>query len=127
MAPAIAVAVLGAGTPSAAVDACAAPANEIVAENCKPGTPRVGLGRARRRERRDRRLRDRHQHRPGRHGLVQGRQSAAGYRIDLYRLGWYGGNGARKVGTIGPLAANDQPRLPGERGHRPRRLRRLVA
>src|SRR5690606_25418524 len=27
---------------------------------------------------------------------------ATDYRIDIYRLGWYGGNGARKVATIQP-------------------------
>ncbi len=27
---------------------------------------------------------------------------AAAYRIDIYRLGWYGGNGARKVATVLP-------------------------
>ena len=108
MVPAIAVAVLGAGTPSAAVDACAAPANAIVAENCKPGTPRSiwdvpGGG----------------------SGAIAGFatdisadqggtvafkvDAATGYRLDLYRLGWYGGNGARKVDQIGPVAATVQP------------------
>jgi hypothetical protein len=33
---------------------------------------------------------------------------AAAYRIDVYRLGWYGGLGARKVATITPSAALPQ-------------------
>ncbi len=94
-----------------AVDACAAPANEIVAENCKPGTPPSVWDVP-----------------GGGSGAISGFttdistaqggtvsfkvKSAAGYRIDLYRLGWYGGNGARQVGTIGPLVANDQSPCP---------------
>ena len=34
---------------------------------------------------------------------------ATSYRIDIYRHGWYGGDGARKVGTIGPLTPQVQP------------------
>jgi hypothetical protein len=30
------------------------------------------------------------------------------YRLDIYRLGWYGGNGARKVATVQPSAALPQ-------------------
>ena len=106
-----AVGVLVHSTPSAAVDACAAPANEIVAENCKPGTPPSVWDVP-----------------GGGSGAISGFttdistaqggtvsfkvKSAAGYRIDLYRLGWYGGNGARQVGTIGPLVANDQSPCP---------------
>ncbi|MCF2529768.1 N,N-dimethylformamidase beta subunit family domain-containing protein [Yinghuangia soli] len=29
---------------------------------------------------------------------------ATGYRLDIYRLGWYGGNGARKITTVNPTA-----------------------
>lgn len=29
---------------------------------------------------------------------------ATGYRLDIYRLGWYGGNGARKIITVNPSA-----------------------
>ncbi len=29
---------------------------------------------------------------------------APAYRVDIYRLGWYGGDGARKVGTVQPSA-----------------------
>jgi hypothetical protein len=32
------------------------------------------------------------------------RTSAPAYRIDIYRLGWYGGDGARKVATVTPSA-----------------------
>ncbi len=33
---------------------------------------------------------------------------AVDYRIDVYRMGWYGGLGARKVATVGPSAALPQ-------------------
>lgn len=31
------------------------------------------------------------------------------YRLDIYRLGYYGGLGARKVATVGPLVGRSQP------------------
>src|SRR5258708_38554240 len=32
-------------------------------------------------------------------------KSAASYRIDIHRIGYYNGNGARKITTIRPLSA----------------------
>jgi hypothetical protein len=86
--------------------ACAA--NAITAENCLAGNPRsewdiTGIGDA----------------------TIQGfateisvnrgesvqfkvRTDAAAYRFDIYRLGWYGGQGARKVATVTPTAALPQ-------------------
>ena len=101
---------LAAGTtaPSAADTPCAAPANEIVAENCKPGTSYTIWDVP-----------------GGQTGDVEGFTTdisvnqggtigfkvaaEASYRLDVYRLGWYGGDGARKVGTIGPVAPTAQP------------------
>ncbi len=92
----------------AAADTCAAPANAIVAENCKPGSPPSqwqvsGTGDA----------------------SIQGfatemsvnrggtirfkvKTPARNYRFDIYRLGWYGGRGARKVATVNPSATLPQ-------------------
>jgi hypothetical protein len=39
-------------------------------------------------------------------------KSNVGYRMDIYRLGWYGGDGARKVGAITGLPANLQTQAP---------------
>jgi hypothetical protein len=86
--------------------ACAA--NAITAENCLAGSPRsewdiAGIGDA----------------------TIQGfatdisvnrgdsvqfkvRTDAASYRFDIYRLGWYGGQGARKVATVSPTASLPQ-------------------
>jgi hypothetical protein len=83
---------------------CASPANRIVAENCKPGSPSTdwdvnGSGDPR----------------------IQGFATdisvnlgetisfkidtdSPSYRIDIYRLGYYGGSGARQVTTIKPFA-----------------------
>ena len=36
-------------------------------------------------------------------------ESDAAYQIDIYRLGYYGGDGARKVATIGSLPSSSQP------------------
>jgi hypothetical protein len=87
---------------AASPDPCRAPANRIVAENCRPGNPSTewdvnGAGD------------------PKIQGFATdisvnvgesisfkvGTDSPA-YRIDLYRLGYYGGMGARLVGTIKP-------------------------
>jgi hypothetical protein len=97
----LALAAIGVGTAAAN---CAAPANEVVAENCRPGAPSSewdvnGAG----------------------DPTIQGfateisvprgaaahfkvRTDATRYRLDIYRLGYYGGAGARLVATILPHA-----------------------
>jgi hypothetical protein len=108
---AIVVTVLALGlaaAPAANAAPCDAPSNEIVAENCKTGTsPSIwqiaGSGNA------------------SLQGFAtdisvdQGQTvrfkidtTASDYRIDLYRLGWYGGDGARKVTTVQPSQVRDQ-------------------
>ncbi|HJU05341.1 MAG TPA: N,N-dimethylformamidase beta subunit family domain-containing protein [Nitrospiraceae bacterium] len=81
---------------------CNAPANPIVAENCKPGSPpgewylglpdvqsMVGF------------TTDISVNRGGTiHFKIQ--TDAARYRLDIYRLGFYGGMGARKIASIQP-------------------------
>ena len=92
----------------AQVDPCAAPANEVVAENCKPGSPPSewdvsGAGD------------------PSIQGFAtdisvdQGQPvtfkvdtDAGDYRLDIYRMGWYGGDGARLVATVQPSATLPQ-------------------
>ncbi|MGZ6005649.1 MAG: N,N-dimethylformamidase beta subunit family domain-containing protein, partial [Candidatus Saccharimonadales bacterium] len=91
-----------------ATDPCLTPANAIVAENCKPGNPStewdvVGAGDL----------------------SIQGfatdisvnrgqtvnfkiQTDAAAYRLDIYRIGYYGGNGARKITTVQPSAVLPQ-------------------
>ena len=83
-------------------DACAAPANKTVAENCKTGNPSTEWD----------------VHAAG-DPTIQGfstdmsvnvgervdfkvRTDSPKYRVDIYRLGWYQGLGARLVGTVRP-------------------------
>ena len=91
-----------------AADPCAAPANQIVAENCRPGNPReewdvtaagdpeiqgfatdisVNLGET---------------------VEFKVKTHSPRYRIDIYRTGWYGGDGARLIETIQPSATLPQ-------------------
>ena len=97
---------------SADDDPCTDPANEIVAENCLPGTPfttwdltgpaSAGL-----------------QGYSAPYSVAQGGtiafkvDSAVGaYRIDIYRLGYYGGNGARRWAQIPQHAGTNQGDCP---------------
>ena len=99
----------GCGLPDLAMsDPCADPANEIVAENCLGGHRATewdinGYGD------------------PGIQGFGTGIAVAQGesidfkvdtdsddYRIDIYRMGYYGGMGARRVDSIEPSAALPQ-------------------
>jgi hypothetical protein len=94
-----------------APDGCAGAPNEIAAENCRPGNPASewdvsGEGD------------------PSIQGFAtdisvgQGQRvdfkvdtPATDYRLDVYRMGWYGGDGARRVATVQPSATlpQDQP------------------
>jgi Bacterial Ig domain len=93
---------------SAAGASCASPANEIEAENCLPGAPESEWGVS-----------------GAGSPAIQGFATdfsvdqdhsvdfkvdtpAADYRLDIYRMGWYGGNGARHVATIQPSATLPQ-------------------
>ena len=74
-------------------------------------------------------LHDRHQREPG--GVVQFKvkTDASNYRLDIYRMGYYGGMGARKVATVNPSASlpQTQPACLTPGGDRPDRLRQLGA
>ena len=35
--------------------------------------------------------------------------AASSYRLDIYRMGYYGGDGARKIATVAPTVLNNQP------------------
>ena len=83
-------------------DPCAAPANRIIAENCKPGNPSTewdinGVG-------------DQTivgfptdiSFNVGETARFKVNTDSARYRVDVYRTGWYGGLGARLVGSVRP-------------------------
>lgn len=95
-------------TLAAAQDPCERPANAIVAENCQPGNPStewdidtsgdpsiqgfatdISVNR-------------------GETVQFKIQTDSADYRIDIYRMGYYGGLGARRVTTIEPSATLPQ-------------------
>jgi Domain of unknown function (DUF4082)/Bacterial Ig-like domain/Bacterial Ig domain len=99
----------------AAAAACDPPANEIVCENSKPGNPPgewdvEGAGD------------------PGIQGFAtdisvdRGQTvrfkvdtAATAYHLEIYRMGYYGGDGARRVATVQPSAALPQNQPPCEK------------
>jgi len=97
---------------AAAQAPCDAPANEIVAENCLPGNPSSewdisGAG--------DPSIQGFATDISVERGATIGfkiKTDAADYRIDIYRLGYYAGLGARKVATVLPSATLPQTQPP---------------
>src|SRR4051812_3297715 len=94
--------------PAAPADPCAAPANKMIAENCKAGNPStewdingpgdptiVGFTTD-------------ISYNVGETARFKVRSDSAKYRVDIYRTGWYGGLGARLVGTVRPAATLPQ-------------------
>ena len=93
--------------PGAAPD-CVRPANRIVAENCKPGNPSTewdvnGSG--------DLKIQGFATDisvNAGETIAFKVESSSPAYRIDIFRLGYYGGLGARQVASIKPSVALPQ-------------------
>ena len=91
---------------------CDAPANAIVAENCKDGDPPTewdisGAG--------DMGIQGfATDISVDQGGVVRFKvdTAATDYRLDIYRMGWYGGDGARQVATVQPSAALPQVQPP---------------
>ncbi len=89
---------------------CAAPANEIVAENCLPGDTGWDVNLAG-----DADLQGFATEMSVNRGesiSFKVDTPASDYRLDIYRMGWYGGTGARKVATIQPTALLPQTQPP---------------
>ncbi len=95
-------------TTSATTAACASPANAIVAENCLAGNPSTdwdisGAG--------DTTILGFSTAISVNKGSAIGfkvNTNATNYRLDIYRMGYYGGMGARKVASIAPSATLPQ-------------------
>jgi hypothetical protein len=108
----LAATLLGRTSPRAnAASGCAAATNPVVCTNSLPGTPRsqwdVGSG--------DPSI----QGFPVRIGLQRGdtleikvNTPATAYRADIYRMGWYGGLGARYIATVRPAVKLPQIQPP---------------
>src|SRR5687768_12172739 len=87
---------------------CGATTNEIACENAKPGSPRSewqvqGAG-----DPSIQGFATQMSVRAGETVRFKIKTDAAAYRVDVYRLGWYGGNGARLVETVAPTASLPQ-------------------
>src|SRR5215211_1153410 len=96
------------GQARAEAGSCTTPANAIVAENCQTGNPAsewdvVGAG--------DESIQGYATDisvNKGQTVFFKVKTGANDYRLDIYRLGYYGGQGARKITTIQPSAALPQ-------------------
>src|SRR5215472_7082597 len=78
---------------------------------CPHGEPRNRVGSFYRRRRRSEHpgIRDRYQRQHRGHGAVQDQYPRRGaYRLDIYRIGYYAGMGARRVDTVRPTIALPQ-------------------
>jgi hypothetical protein len=100
---------LAAVWPAAARASCAAPVNAIEAENCLAGSPQSewDLPGARVDSSVEGFATDISVNR-GQTLSFKVRTAAASWRIRIYRLGWYGGSGARLVTTVLPSVATPQ-------------------
>ena len=113
------VVTLSISSPAAAAPCDEPVVNEIACENSKPGNPESEWGISGAGERIDPGLRHRHQCRPGRDASAsRSTPTASVYRLDIYRMGYYGGDGARLVATVTPDERDRPTRLP-ERRRRP--------
>src|SRR5713101_7534897 len=100
------------GTVSASPDPCAPPANPIVCENSKPGTPPsewdVPIGQPRYGDVNIQGFATDISANVGERVHFKVNTDASAYRIDIYRIGYYGGLGARKMATVRPVVALPQ-------------------
>ncbi len=98
-----------AGATPAPADPCAAPANKIVAENCKPGSPSTewdvnGTG-----DPTIQGFATDISYNVGDTARFKVQTDSARYRVDIYRTGYYKSLGARLITTIRPTVPLPQP------------------
>ena len=87
-----------------AANPCTAPANKVVAENCKPGNPRTEWDINASGDLTIQGFASPMTVNLGENVEFKVRTHSPKYRIDIYRMGWYGGSGARLIQTIRPSA-----------------------
>ena len=115
-------------TPAAAAAPCDPPiANAIVCENSKPGNPPSEWDIAGAGTRSIQGFATDISVDQGQTVHFKIDTASTDYHLDIYRMGYYGGDGARKVATVTPSASlpQNQPRLPERCRHRADRLRQL--
>jgi hypothetical protein len=99
---------IGSGSSASAADPCGTGGNPISCENSKPGSPpsewQVGNGA----DPSIQGFATQMSVAPGQTISFKIKTDATAYRIDIYRLGYYGGDGARKWATINPSVSLPQ-------------------
>ena len=95
-------------TTAAAASACTAPANAIVAENCLSGNPSTEWDVSGAGDTTILGFSTQISVNKGSPISFKVNTNATSYRFDIYRMGYYGGMGARKVATIAPSATLPQ-------------------
>jgi hypothetical protein len=95
-----------------ATDPCGEPDNGIIAENCRPGSPGIewdinGAG-----DLTIQGFATDISYNFGETAQFKIDTDSADYRVDIYRMGYYGGDGARKVATVKPSVSLPQSQPP---------------
>jgi hypothetical protein len=99
---------LGGGTAGAVGDPCGPGSNPIVCENSKPGAPQSEWDVAGSGDPTIQGFATDISVNQGQTVAFKVKTDASAYSIDIYRLGWYGGLGARKVASVTPSATLPQ-------------------
>jgi hypothetical protein len=89
-------------------NACSAPSNPVVAENCLPGSPWTEWDITGNGDPRIQGFATDISYNRGDLAAFKIDTDARSYRIEIYRLGYYGGDGARKVAAVSPSATLPQ-------------------
>ena len=92
----------GGSARGAAADPCAGAANPVVCENAKAGNPKSEWDTAGGGDPSIQGFTTDFSVNDGEEVAFKIKTDAVDYRIDIYRMGYYGGNGARKVASISP-------------------------
>jgi hypothetical protein len=94
-----------------ASSSCSSPANQIEAENCLPGTPSStwDLPNADQGDTTIQGFATEMSVNVGGTVHFKVNSNTSNYKLDIYRMGYYGGMGARKITTVNPVAFPQQP------------------
>lgn len=95
--------------PAVAADPCAPLVNPVACENSKPGTPSGTWGISGSGSSSIQGFATRMSVNVGETESFKVKTSAMSYRLDIYRMGYYAGNGARLITSVSPVGRQSQP------------------
>ena len=95
--------------PAVAADPCAPLVNPVACENSKPGTPSGTWGISGSGSSSIQGFATRMSVNVGETESFKVTTSASSYRLDIYRMGYYAGNGARLITSVNPVGRQSQP------------------